>query len=151
MEIVFTLCLPHDESSVAVVRHLCMSAMTRLGVKDGCIHDVAVAVTEACTNVLQHAAGDDQYDVEVRLTDQQASIRVSDVGDGFDYEALVRDAEAFSPMDESGRGLLLMRALVDELEFISDPREGNVVRLTKLLELKEDALLARAARGGRDR
>ncbi len=145
MEIGFSLCLPHDESSVAVVRHLCSSAMTRLGVEDSCIHDVAVAVTEACTNVLQHADGNHQYGVDIRVTDREASIRVSDVGEGFDYEALVRDAKALGPMDESGRGLLLMRALVDKLEFASDPDEGNVVRLVKSLRLKDDSILTKVA------
>lgn len=117
--------------------------MTQLGVEDACIHDVAVAVTEACTNVLQHADGQNQYDVQISVTEEQATIRVSDVGEGFDYEALIRDAGSFGPMDESGRGLLLMRALVDELEFASDPEEGNVVRLTKRLEVKESSLLSK--------
>jgi serine/threonine-protein kinase RsbW len=141
MEIAFNLCLPHDESSVGIVRHLCTSAMARLGVEDSCIHDVAVAVTEACTNVLQHAHGEEQYDVEIRVTEEEASIQVSDVGEGFDYESM-RAVPPSGHMDESGRGLWLMRALVDTLEFASTEEHGNVVRLVKSLRLKQGALLA---------
>lgn len=149
MEIAFSLCLPRDESSVAVVRHLCTTAMTQFGVEDACIHDVAVAVTEACTNVLQHAHGQDQYDVEIRVSEEQASIRVSDVGEGFDYHALVRDSGSYGPMEERGRGLVLMRALVDELEFVSDPEKGNLVRLTKRLETKDPSIVPKRSGSAR--
>ena len=39
---------------------------------------------------------------------------------------------------ESGRGLDLIRALVDRVKFISKPEEGVIVHLEKELEFDDD-------------
>ena len=144
MKIAFSLCLPRDEASVPVVRRLCASAMEKLGVQDGCISDVEIAVTEACTNVLKHTThAEDEYDVDVEITDDALDIRVTDKGAGFDHG--VHGHEPAQLSAERGRGLHLMRVLVDDLKFASDPGRGTVVYLSKALALKEDALLRRLA------
>jgi serine/threonine-protein kinase RsbW len=133
MVLSFGLYLPRDETSVPVVRHLCRSALTYLGVKDACTHDIELALSEACTNVLQHAADTkDEYVVEVNINDEHCTIDVADAGAGFDDSALPGSAPAAA---ESGRGIQLMRALVDDLQFVSAPGTGTVVRLTKMLAL----------------
>jgi serine/threonine-protein kinase RsbW len=139
VEIDFVLCLPRDGASVPVVRHICGDALRTLGVEDDCVGDLELAVTEACTNVLDHAAGtDDEYGVTFSIEDDKATIRVTDEGIGFDH-ATPR-AESL-PSDESGRGILLMTALVDDLRFVSKPDEGTIVHLEKSLGLKEDSVL----------
>lgn len=140
MKFDFSLCLPREEASVPVVRHLCGFALRRLGVEDDCVGDVELAVTEACSNVLHHSAGTgDEYEVQIDIDDQLCSIRVIDTGDGFDHHT-VPDGEVG---DEGGRGIKLMRALVDDLEFVSKPESGTIVHLEKLLECRDDALLHR--------
>lgn len=141
VEISFSLVLPRDASSVPAVRHLMGTTMASLGVHEECIHEVQLAVTEACTNVLKHATGaGDRYQVEVHINGETAAITVTDKGHGFDYRALSGDIE---PTEESGRGILLMRALVDSVEFRSEPRAGTVVNLTKRLRLLDGSLLRR--------
>jgi serine/threonine-protein kinase RsbW len=56
---------------------------------------------------------------------------VLDRGDGFDA-ATVRYQEDDDA--ESGRGLTLMRALVDNLNFVSEPKVGAVVHMVKRLD-----------------
>jgi serine/threonine-protein kinase RsbW len=56
-------------------------------------------------------------------------LEVSDQGTGFDLEACTRDPTRPENLDrEDGRGLFLMRSLMDRVERYSDG--GNVVRLT---------------------
>lgn len=139
MEIDFVLCLPREGASVPVVRHICGDALRTLGVEDPCIGDIELAVTEACTNVLDHASGtEDVYEVTFSLEDDKVHIKVTDEGVGFDH-GLPR-AESL-PSDESGRGILLMTSLVDELRFVSKPDEGTIVHLEKSLELKDNSVL----------
>lgn len=146
MEFVFTLCLPRDASSVPVVRHMISGTMRNLGIQDGCVEDVEVAVTEACTNVLKHATGvDNQYEVEVELTESEVGIRITDTGGGFDHGAV--GGAGVEPTDEGGRGILLMRALVDDLQFHSKPEAGTIVHLRKSLTLAEDSILLRLQSG----
>jgi serine/threonine-protein kinase RsbW len=139
MRISFTLRLPHDELSVPIVRHICRSALLELGVEDPCLGDIELAVTEACTNVLKHAQGNNlQYEVQVEVNEDACEIRVIDAGAGF------FSTEAFSPASgsaEEGRGLHLMRALVDDLRFVSKPEQGTIVHLAKRLELSDDSIL----------
>ena len=145
MDIRFSLCLPRDEVSVPVVRHLCGDALTSLGVAQGCVSDIELALTEACTNVLKHAAGThEDYEVAVEVDESKCAIRVVDTGRGFDTEAWPDDRDGF-PL-EGGRGIELMRALVDDLHFVSRPHEGTAVYLEKSLTLSEGSILGMVAR-----
>jgi len=140
MEIAFTLNLPRDELSVPVVRHICRDALDKLGVSGACVSDIELAVTEACTNVLDHAVGTgDDYEVEVQVDESTCEIRVIDKGAGFDGGDHGHDT--MSGTAESGRGIFLMRAMVDDLSFVSEPEKGTVVHLVKNLDLEEHSLL----------
>jgi serine/threonine-protein kinase RsbW len=138
MTIVFSLCLPRDSASVPVVRHLVSNCLQRLGVTGECSSDVEIAVTEACSNVLIHAKGSsDEYEVNVEVNNERCEIRVTDTGTGFDHEA-VEEASAGS---ESGRGIQLMRGLVDSVKFSSQPERGTIVHLVKELALTDKSIL----------
>ena len=143
MEIVFNLSLPRDEASVPVVRRVCREALVMLGVKRDCVSDIELAVTEACTNVLKHvAATDEQYEVSVEVDDGNCDIRVIDMA-GADFDHENRGFEEAAASAESGRGIFIMRAMVDELKFISAPEQGSVVHLVKKLDLEDDSVLKR--------
>ena len=144
MVINFSLTLPRDEVSVPVVRRICRTALADLGVKTPCIEDIVLAVTEACTNVLKHAhANDEAYEVTVEVNNSNCEIRVLDRGAGFDHGSHGHDEAHGSA--ESGRGIFLMKALVDKVDFISEPQDGTVVRLQKGLELEDASVLRKLA------
>ena len=139
MQINLTLCLPRDELTIPVARHICRHAMEDLGVDDGCRSDIEIALTEACANVLKHSGGDDEYEVRLSVEDESCVIRVVDTGRGFDSGNLMTAA----PSAESGRGIELMRALVDRVQFESKPEEGTVVHLEKRLAYTEGSVMHR--------
>lgn len=149
MKFVFALNLPRDASSISFARNTVGSTMAQLGVDPDCVYDVEVAVTEACTNVLKHAEGaGDEYEVELTIDSRRASIRIKDTGYGFDPPSLVDAHEDTANLhldltEEGGRGIMLMRALVDELEFTSQPEAGTIVHLTKAIVLSADSPLSR--------
>ena len=124
------LCLPRDELSIPVARHICRNALAEVGVQRDCSSDIEVAVTEACTNVLVHAGPGDIYEVHLTIDDELCTIRVVDAGTGLaegDLEGVPEDGA------ESGRGVMLMRALVDRVLFTSRPEAGTIVHLEKAL------------------
>lgn len=136
VEINMGLLLPRDARTVPVARHICREALRELGVEDACTSDIEVALTEACTNVLEHSQAGDQYEVEVTLGDADCVIRVVDNGRGFDSDAprTLADGRA-----EGGRGIALMQALVDRVKFESRPEKGTIVHLEKQLVYVEGA------------
>jgi serine/threonine-protein kinase RsbW len=140
VEIRYSLRLPRDVVTVPLVRTICRDAMHRLGVTDDCQGDVALALTEACANVVQHAEGVTEYEVAIEFCGGLCHIRVVDKGAGIN---LTDSSRTETVLDrEQGRGVVLMRLLVDRLAFESRPEDGTVVHLQKRLELEEGALLA---------
>lgn len=95
---------------------------TSVGTTADCVADVELAVSEACANVLDHSGPGDVYQVIVELANRRCAISVIDKGHGFDFSTL-RDGQA--DLDaESRRGVGLMRALVDRVQFTSEPQVG---------------------------
>jgi anti-sigma regulatory factor (Ser/Thr protein kinase) len=127
----FTVRLPIDAQSVPLVRGLLRQALQHLGVVAGGIDEILLALTEACANVVQHAGAREEYQVDVTIDDHVCRISVTDDGDGFDLAAVSAEPQR-SPLD-GGRGLLLMRALVDELDFRETEDGRHRVTLEKRL------------------
>lgn len=136
MNIQLSLRLPRDASTVAVVRGVAVDSLARLGVVEECIEEVRLALSEACTNVIDHAHATDEYEVRLDVDETHCVITVTDTGTGGD----VLGQGAANPMPdddaERGRGLAIMRALMDAIDFHSVPEAGTVVRLEKSLAVR---------------
>ena len=133
MNVHFSVRLPTDAQSVPLVRGLLRQALGYLGVAETGIQEIVLALTEACANVVQHAGEHEEYQVDIAIDDEICRISVLDDGDGFDPAATAIEQER-SPLD-AGRGLLLMRALVDRLDFVQDEDGRHRVTLEKRLNV----------------
>ena len=144
MRLILSVFLPRDRATIPVSRHIVRDALREIGVVEECAHDVAIAQSEACTNVVDHSGPGDQYEVSVEINGECCTIRVIDAGQGFD-EGAVHDGGAAAD-SERGRGIQLMKALVDRVHFRSDAGAGTAVHLEKTLRFREDAVFG--ARSG---
>jgi serine/threonine-protein kinase RsbW len=94
--------------------------------------NVPVALTEALSNAILRGNGDDpgkHVHVRVFMTPYRLVMEVKDEGRGFDLERCTRDPTSPENVErEDGRGLFLMRSLMDTVERYDE--DGNVVRLT---------------------
>ena len=97
-----------------------------------CSLNVPVALSEALSNaILRGNDGDRAKWVRLRLCLDSTLLvlEVQDEGQGFDLDECTEDpTEDVNILREDGRGLFLMRALMDRVERFHDG--GNVVRLT---------------------
>lgn len=141
MEIKVSLSLPRDSVSVSVVRHLTGQSLRTLGVADECVTDIETALSEACTNVLLHAADGDEYFVSAGIDGERCVIEVIDAGRGIDSSALA--ALTSAPTSEQGRGMQLMKNLVDSVSFESRPEAGTIVHMEKALSWTSDDAIGR--------
>lgn len=105
------------------------------GLTDDQRYDVGVAVRETVINAIRHGNRQDadrQVTVEWRGSAREGlAIVVTDEGCGFDPEAIADPLAPENLMKGSGRGLLFMRAYMDEVEISSRPEGGTLVRLYK--------------------
>jgi len=159
----FCLVFPRETLSIPVMRRVLGDTLNRLGVDEASVSDLLLAVTEACTNVVKHAGPGRRYEVVVKVGRHRCVLQVLDNGRGIDPGRLraARRAHLRRPpvrpvpllnrkvkstdiaqLPESGRGLAIMRACVDDVSLRSGPRQGTVVQLRKRIELRDDAPLA---------
>jgi serine/threonine-protein kinase RsbW len=151
VEIKMVLFLPRDAASVPVTRQMLDRCLETLGVTAETRTDIALALSEACANVVQHAGPGDEYEVMARAREGRCVIEVVNTADG--AAALPADghplpADRVVPLtEEHGRGLRIMNAVVDNLR-LSGGRDGTVVHFEKSLEWVPGAAGAHLSEGG---
>ena len=151
------LFLPRDAASVPVGRQVLDGCLETLGVTADTRTDIALALGEACANVVQHARQGDEYEVRATARDGRSIIEVVNAGNG--PAALPPGDELPPPTAEHGRGLKIMDAVVENLSLTGNGLDGTTVHFEKPLswlpgapgeflfnEASETA--ARAASGG---
>jgi serine/threonine-protein kinase RsbW len=146
MEIQLGLYLPRDVASVPVTRQVLDGCLETLGVTPDTRDDIALALTEACANVVQHAGPGEEYEVRVSARRRKCVIEVVNttredgaVRDGHrpDQESGARlsvGAEPVPASAEHGRGLKIIDAITDNLQLTGNGHQGTVVHFEKTLE-----------------
>ncbi|MEU0565278.1 ATP-binding protein [Nonomuraea sp. NPDC005983] len=118
-----------------MVRRVLGDAMRSLHVSETCISDMLLAVSEACSNAVRHGGPANRYEVTASIGYGRCDVRVADSGGG-----LPSMPPHFPPSDtENGRGLLIMRSVVDEVSFGVTPGHGTTVHLRKQLAWDDEA------------
>lgn len=96
------------------------------------VFDIRVAVGEALSNAVRHGSPRGESDVvlvSVTAYPDRVVLTVTDTGSGFDGFA----AGSGDPYAASGRGVMFMRALMDQVQFQPLPGGGTSVTMVKHL------------------
>jgi serine/threonine-protein kinase RsbW len=156
MEIQMALYLPRDAVSVPVSRQVLDSCLETLGVTPDTRGDIALALSEACANVIQHAGPGEEYEVRVSTRNCQCTIEVVNAGTpdrelspagigagtiqggrwpgGESPDRVAVADEPLSAIAEHGRGLKIIDAVVDNLQLTADERQGTTLHFEKKLD-----------------
>lgn len=140
MDLSLTLCLPRDAVSVPLSRRVASQLLRSVGFLAEDVADVELALTEACSNVLRHSQAGAEYEVRLEILLDRVVIAVQDLGSG--PPSAVFDLRPVDEDDEAGRGIPLMRALVDDLSFHHVDPAGSVVRMERRLRTEPDSDVA---------
>lgn len=99
-----------------------------------CSLNIPVALSEALSNaILRGNTEDPKRIVRLRATvsDKALVFDIVDEGTGFDFVNFKHDPTTAENLGrEDGRGLFLMRKLMDRVERVSENGSGNVIRMT---------------------
>jgi len=145
VEFEVVLCLPHDAASVPITRQVLGSCLATLGVTRDTRTDIALALSEACANVILHAGADHQYEVMARARDGRCVIEVADAGAG--TAAVAPPSEPVPLTAEGGRGLGIIDAVTDNLRLTVYGRAGTTVHFEKALDWVPGTLGEHLSRG----
>ena len=146
MEIQMALHLPRDAVSVPVGRQVLDSCLETLGVTPDTRADIALALSEACANVIQHAGPAEEYQVQVSARNGRCVIEVVNAGrgngtvqggHGTGQKRSAERALAGDPVPataEHGRGLMIIDAVTDNLQLTGNQGHGTTLHFEKTLE-----------------
>jgi serine/threonine-protein kinase RsbW len=131
--VAFDLQIPSDVEYIEGVVELATQRCRELKLSPGkCSLNIPVALSEALSNAIlrgNDATGGKKVRIRAIVSDTDLVFEIVDEGPGFDVEECTQDCTTEENLTrEEGRGLFLMRRLMDRVE--SFRREGNVVRLT---------------------
>ncbi len=125
---------PGDGDGMVAAREWVMQWVESLRLSESDEIDILVAVQEALANAVTHGSRNDgakSIHCAVESDDAGISITVRDPGPGFDPDAAVAALGAGNNLGQHGRGILLMRSLMDEVRY---DRGGAEIHLRKNLK-----------------
>lgn len=136
MRLEIHLLLPAEARLLSRTRQTVAGFLAEVGAADQHVDDVVLALDEACANAIRHGASGDSdgaYELHAVVTPEEVVIEVTDDGPGLRPERV--DVAPVPVTSTSGRGLHLIRALMDDVTVGSAGEgRGTVVRMARTLD-----------------
>jgi serine/threonine-protein kinase RsbW len=130
--LLFTLTLPSDLRHLPIARLFVEGVCQAEGFDKPVTDAVVLAANEATSNVIRHAHRDcpgSPLRIQCRLLSDGIEVCLFDEGPSFDLDAVPRLDP--SEVRVGGRGVFLMRSLMDEVSIQPRQERGNVLRMVK--------------------
>lgn len=127
-----TLTLPSDLRLLPVARAFVEAVCHSAGLREELARAIVIAVDEAVNNVIRHGHRCDKamtLQIECYLAPNHLEVRLLDEGEPFDLTAVPKLDP--SELRIGGRGVYLMRLLMDEVICERRCPRGNALRLIK--------------------
>ena len=115
--------------NVELVHIAIESSLAELELSDDDAHQIGISIREAVANAIKHGNQGDASKlvrVEPGIDDGDLLIRVQDQGVGFDENGVPNPPEPENLLRRNGRGLLLMKQYMDQIEYTCQPVNGGV-------------------------
>ena len=115
---------------VSIIRLTTSGIANKVGFCMDDIEDLKVAVSEACTNAIKHSS-DDRFTIIYTMIENGLTIEIIDNGNGYDTSSI--NEPDIENLKESGMGLFIIEALMDEVSIESQEGRGTSIKMTKYL------------------
>ncbi len=105
------------------------------GFDDSALSAIDMAMREAVANAVKHGNKlDESKRVEIVFVNLQKGLEITirDFGKGFDVDEVPDPTNPENLLKANGRGILFMRAFMEEVEWSNHEKGGTVVKMCKL-------------------
>ena len=128
--------LASSTAILADVRALVADAARAAGFSDRDAFRLALAVDEACTNIIVHGYDEDDsatFDLDVAMDNEGLTVTLRDVGRPFSGEipTSIDVAALMQQRKKGGLGLFLIGQVIDHVAYSTDKAGTNQLRLLK--------------------
>lgn len=124
----------HSEiNNISKVESLVETICEKNSIQQDCFGNILIAVTEAVNNAIIHGnqnVFDKKVTINTKIKPTELIFEITDEGSGFPYENLPDPTAPENIEKENGRGIFLMRALADKVDF-----ENNGSKVTLAFSL----------------
>jgi len=131
--------IPGETCYLDEVRNFITGIAADAGFNEEDLHRIEAAVDEACANVMEHAYDQSEaikpVTISLELTPSRLVISVIDYGKGFNPDILQSPdiSKYISEKKNSGLGLFMIKALMDEIDYKSNPGKYNELVMIKYI------------------
>ena len=128
---VYEMICQSNQKEISHIEEFLRQISMQLHIDDGMMHRLLVSCTEAVNNAIVHGNKSDPYKkviIRCVVKKKTLTICVKDEGNGFDPESLQDPRDEKNLLKESGRGVFLMRSLMDKVVF-KRLKSGSVVEM----------------------
>lgn len=130
--------IPSETAQGQRVQERIIALLEQMGYSQKDVFGVKLALEEALVNAIKHGNGMDPNKVvrvKCQVSHQEARITITDEGPGFDPESVPDPTDDENLEKPGGRGIMLMKAFMSEVEY---GKNGKEVLLVKIRELEEE-------------
>ncbi len=122
--------------SVDAAEELVVEIAKNAGFDGDGVHELGMAIREAMVNAVVHG---NRYSLlrkvhfQIGASTNGIKVTITDQGEGFEPDAVADPLEKGNLLKQSGRGILLIQAFVDEVKIRRVQPHGTEVAMTKFL------------------
>lgn len=130
-----TIRVPSDPEYLSDVDVFLEGTLRGFGTDESVVADIAISVSELVNNAMLHgnkSSGDKTVTVIIKRENDSVTVIVSDEGGGFDPTDIPDPLAEENLMHEVGRGLFIVRSLMDQVDITPTDR-GTTVAITKAI------------------
>ncbi len=131
-----TISFPSSIENLEKIEQLSTQISADAGFDESTIDDISIALTELVNNAIHHANKDNpdkKVTVIFTVDEKKLSVSISDQGEGFTPKNVGNPLDPDNLMADSGRGLYLVEALMDSVDY-NISNTGTEVIITKNLK-----------------
>ena len=132
----YWLRIPSQTDNLELIRTFVAGVARKVGFGDDDVNKIELSVDEACTNVIEHAYHRDErqnIDIAIQIDYKKFTVVVTDRGNTFNFKDIrLPDMDSYlAELRVGGLGIYLIKSLMDEVEYLSEPGKKNEVRMVK--------------------
>jgi serine/threonine-protein kinase RsbW len=130
----FALSIPSRLEEMHAVHALVGEAVKEYGLSEELAHWLELTISESMINAIQHGNQCDpakKATLQISSTGDVLEIIVEDQGNGFALDTIADPTDAANLLKPCGRGILIIRSFMDEVDLTRSEGGGSRLRMVK--------------------
>jgi serine/threonine-protein kinase RsbW len=132
-----SITFPSKTNQVAVADEFLETWLREHGISEDTIADMAIAITELVNNAIKHGnklQTDKSVTLELQIINKSIKATVMDQGTGFKIDSIPDPLAEENLLKEIGRGIFIVKSMMDDVKFDFLPDGGTKVTVTKNID-----------------